>query len=673
MKLTKSVFLLCFVVTFLCCKKEQSRQEEGSEKKRDIEVLEPHFIADGGVNLAVRVNSVPSDNTYDFGIVISKDISFRQIVSFHRFENPIQVKTYQTEVRSGLEIDSVYYYSYMRDGRVSILQEDVFEFKFGKEGAMVIDSISASEAAVGDTIKLHGNFKGFQITGGGIGDVELRTFRRSDNIVHLILDEKTPTGPQRVFLKSTYQRTVFPEAFQLVKPVITSVPEEILIEEEVTIEGENFSKYRNRNKIYLNDVEVDIKSYRENKLTFIIPKTISSATLHLKVAANNDTVAYQKPMRIKRPVLNSALKELTIQKSFSLEFDNLPKTGVKILFGGFEASTIHRYEQQGKDYLTLASMIHPFTSKSIKCEISYLDEKFTIAENVKILDRWSVASSKIPFHVFGIADPAVVVNNTAYVLGLPSVNIWDGKFSLWKFNKSSATFSEIPISMLMRSPHMTSHNGKIYFYTGDAGDNFYQFNPNDNTFKKLANYPAKQRLEGTMRAINGKIYLVTGHNPGPNPFSNSEPDVTMYIYDIDNNSWSKSVDFPENGGFAYNGRLGATSFVLQNKMYVMGGPHHTGQVKTYSFDPATNQWKTHADIFDFGRKSSIAIGNYGYFFQNGIVRYDPNRDVWETLEYVVPYASITEHTIAFVIDNELYYNVNNLDNLFKISTAELTR
>lgn len=99
MKLTKSVFLLFLVAVFTCCKKEHSRQEEESEKKKDIEVLEPHFLSDGGVSLAVRVNSVPSDNTYDFGIVISKDSSFRQVVGFHRFENPIQVKIYQTEVR----------------------------------------------------------------------------------------------------------------------------------------------------------------------------------------------------------------------------------------------------------------------------------------------------------------------------------------------------------------------------------------------------------------------------------------------------------------------------------------------------------------------------------------------------------------------------------------------
>ena len=105
----------------------------------------------------------------------------------------------------------------------------------------------------------------------------------------------------------------------------------------------------------------------------------------------------------------------------------------------------------------------------------------------------------------------------------------------------------------------------------------------------------------------------------------------------------------------------------------MGGARHTGQVNIYSFDPSSNQWKTENDMTAFGRRSSLAAGNYAYLFLDGIVRYDPSKNVWQTLENVVPYAELTGHTIAFVLDNELYYSTDASNVLFQISTDELTR
>lgn len=677
--MNKIFLLLCFVLLSILpgCKKDKQVIDETPPvpSVRAIEILEPTYPTEGGINLGLKVNSVPEE-VYNFGIMIFKDSTLREIITSKNIESPLQVKSYHINIKSGLKLDSVYYYSYYLNNKVNKNKDDILKFTFGKELKLKIDSISSNSRFVGDTLRLYGDFEGFQLKEAGIGNVKLQAYKYSDKVIYMLLSDKTPIGEQSIYLHSTYQKTIFKDKFSLHTASITDFPKEVQILEEVSIKGSNFSAYPKGNKLFINDEEVSITSSTPNLLKFTIPNTIKSATLHLKLQSNNQTIVTKDlvPMRIKKPTLVKLPSEISINDLFSLSLKDLPKTALKLVFDGHEASLFSRSDDE-RDHISDLYWeigIANYLNKTAQLELQYLDEKIKFSPLVKINAPWFVASNEIPFDVADLTNPAVVVNNTAYILA--GSNTSKSGLSFWKFNKISGNFSEMQVPFTCEYPVVTASKDKIYLYTGGNTDNFYELDPVNNTYKHLENYSGKTRLNGTMNAVNGKIYMVTGHNYAPDyPYGRSEGDGTMYAYDVANNKWNRSVDFPEIEAANVYGRMRTSSFVIKNKLFVVGGSLHTGQTQTYAFDTGTNQWTTTADVPPMTNRSSIGIGDNGYLLYPPFYRYKSATNKWEEIPHILPRGYDTSHSIAFVLDDQFYYRLNSFNKLLRISVNELTK
>lgn len=671
--------LLCFIILTILsgCKKDKQVIDQPAPvpSVRSIELLEPTYPTEGGINLGLKVNSVP-DELYNIGIMIFRDSTLREIITSKNIASPLQVKSYHINIKSGLKLDSVYYYSYYLNNKINTNKADILKFTFGKELKLKIDSISSDSRFVGDTLRLYGDFEGFQLKEAGIGNVKLQAYKYSDNVIYMLLSDKTPVGEQDIYLHSTYQKTVFKDKFSLHTAAITDFPKEVQILEEVSIQGSNFSTYPKGNKLFINDEEVSIKSSTSTLLKFVIPNTIKSATLHIKLQSNNQTIVTKDlvPMRIKKPTLVKLPSEIAINDLFFLSLKDLPKTALKLVFDGHEASLFSRSDDE-RDHI---SDLHweiglaNYLNKTAQLELHYLDEKIKFTPLVKINAPWFIASNAIPFDAADLTNPAVVVNNTAYILAGSKTS--KSGLSFWKFDKTSGNFSEIQVPFTCEYPIVTASKDKIYLYTGSKGDNFYELDPVHNTYKHLEDYSGKIRLSGTMNAVNGKLYMVTGHNYAPDhPYGRSEGDGTMYAYDVDNNKWNRSVDFPEVEVANVYGRMRTSSFVIKNKLFIVGGSMHTGQTQTYAFDTSTNQWETTADVPSLMYRSSIGIGDNGYLLYPPFYRYKSKTNVWEEIPHIIPRGYDTSNSIAFVLDDQFYYGINSFNKLLKIPINELTK
>lgn len=98
----------------------------------------------------------------------------------------------------------------------------------------------------------------------------------------------------------------------------------------------------------------------------------------------------------------------------------------------------------------------------------------------------------------------------------------------------------------------------------------------------------------------------------------------------------------QKASFTGNGRDGHSSFVINNKIYFVGGWDFTTNYKElWEFDPATNVWTQKADFPGAGRRVGVAfaIGTKGYYgtgdngspfstYLNDFYEYDAITDTW---------------------------------------------
>lgn len=128
-------------------------------------------------------------------------------------------------------------------------------------------------------------------------------------------------------------------------------------------------------------------------------------------------------------------------------------------------------------------------------------------------------------------------------------------------------------------------------------------------WESRASLPNHARINAVSEEIKGKIYVAIGTLPLDMTSLSDE----LWAYDIATNTWEQKKDFP--GG----GRTAATSFTINNKLYITCGssyPSGTGNVKNdlYEYDPASNTWTKKADFPGAARYMARAfvIGDTAY-------------------------------------------------------------
>jgi len=130
-------------------------------------------------------------------------------------------------------------------------------------------------------------------------------------------------------------------------------------------------------------------------------------------------------------------------------------------------------------------------------------------------------------------------------------------------------------------------NGKFYLMGGRGEKPVEVFDPSSGDWTKLRNAPFEMHHFQAV-AYQNKIYVIgafTGSYPHETPVSN------VYIYNPENDSWSKSHEIPAER------RRGATGLVVHNdKFYLLGGAQdgHWADNRDFvdEYDPASGAWKT---------------------------------------------------------------------------------
>lgn len=200
-------------------------------------------------------------------------------------------------------------------------------------------------------------------------------------------------------------------------------------------------------------------------------------------------------------------------------------------------------------------------------------------------------------------------------------------------------------------------NDKAYFGfgagTGSAFNDLWEFDGSTETWTELASCPCSGRIHPALIAHNDKVFVGLG--------GDDTGDLNdWWVYDIATDSWTEAALFPSNP------RHHPYQFAIGDYIYVgfgHGGPNIYNT--WYRYDPVTNLWdqvqslpaegRVAGQQFSWNDKGYVLSGegeDHTAMEEGEFWSYDPATDSWEQL---------TSHPgtsrwapVSFVIDNEVY-------------------
>ncbi|MCI5056589.1 MAG: T9SS type A sorting domain-containing protein [Flavobacteriales bacterium] len=170
-------------------------------------------------------------------------------------------------------------------------------------------------------------------------------------------------------------------------------------------------------------------------------------------------------------------------------------------------------------------------------------------------------------------------------------------------------------------------DGKLYFgfglNTGYMND-FWSYDAVSDTFEQLPSCPCAGRLHPALVAVNGKVFMGAG--------SNGNGDLNdWWEYDINTKTWTQKPPMPGVRHHPYQ-------FEIEGEIYV-----GSGHDKTWSKYNVTNEtWTAIADLDDRVAGTQFSFRKLGYalsgtkddhsnFATGEFKQYDPNLDQWNDL------------------------------------------
>jgi len=178
-------------------------------------------------------------------------------------------------------------------------------------------------------------------------------------------------------------------------------------------------------------------------------------------------------------------------------------------------------------------------------------------------------------------------------------------------------------------------DGKAYVGTGFDGDDrlkdLWQYDPEKNWWKQMAELPGDERNGAVAFAANGKGYIGTGYN-------GNEKLQDFYAFDPGTNTWSRIANFPASG------RYGAIGFGINNKGYVGTGYDGNYLKDMWQYDPTSDSWtqkvsiggskRRYASVFVIDEKAYVATGENNGSYEEDFWEYNASTDTWKELREI---------------------------------------
>ncbi|OIP81062.1 MAG: hypothetical protein AUK44_10770 [Porphyromonadaceae bacterium CG2_30_38_12] len=209
-------------------------------------------------------------------------------------------------------------------------------------------------------------------------------------------------------------------------------------------------------------------------------------------------------------------------------------------------------------------------------------------------------------------------------------------------------------------------NGKAYLLFGRqeakssaALNDCWQFDPNDASWTRKANFPGRGRVSAIAEVVDGKGYVGLGYNSGVHIYSSDTVTFSdFWMYDPLTDDWQQKADFPEKAPNKAAPVAACSSFAYKQWIYVLGlSVDNYVFNEVWRYDTKLDTWEKLANKYPGKIRSagtSCSDGNR-FFFGLGYDResssewweYFPETDSWKKRKSIPENGRLNASAFAF--------------------------
>ncbi|MFG6685943.1 IPT/TIG domain-containing protein [Mariniflexile sp. HNIBRBA6329] len=612
------IYTSMFLLVFSCQKDDPTPTPEAINLTLSVSVPQ-----NGGVNLKATYTGLDLNNISESGFLLSN-----QPVPTLNNSIIIQSKITGNQLENTINTDLVYNGEYFVRAYIKVADTEIYysdEQSFVSLGSTtpIIKEVP-QQAHILDTISISGNYFSTKTNyiKVSLGGESSRIIYSNDSIIKCIVPVTLKSFNPTIEVK-IYEKKVTFNGFSLFKPEISSISSlSGTFRDELIINGDHFDFEKSRNKVYFGNVEATITYADRNTLKVLVPDDLESSSEQIKVSAQLQENSFSDNFKLIAPKINFVEKNVFANQSVVIQGANFhPLKDKNFIYFEEAKANISFGDTQN---LNTKVPFGAFPRRKAIVKIQLLDLIVEYEVELNIQDKWIMVSNNLPFRFYRGINNAVVTNNTAYVIA-PSKDLFDDNYYLWKFNPNNFGWEKSTIPFSIKWSGVAEANmDKLFVYTADSNNSFWEYNPLTQQWKQLPNYPGARRDYATHFSINKEIYMGMG--------ADFEPYTRItygdfYKYSPDTNTWTQIVDFTYQNYFL---RTETSTFTINNIAYVGNGATNTGMVDYWSYHPNTNEWIRIANFKDSRRyTASFELNGFGYVTGGNPTGGSNTKDCWK--------------------------------------------
>lgn len=614
-----------------------------------IETLPVVNISESGAtfqaNIILTGNKPIVDHGFVWGFSENISIDMHDKIQLGKVTN---IGSFEANVQYGLYSDSTYFVKAYVATESYFVYGKVVQFKSKGSTPPLITEFMPTEGTWGDTVVLKGKYFSTFAQNNKVefGPINSKVLSSTDSTISCVVPNDIPDKTVPIYVTVAGNKSKSSSNFNLISPTIENFsPHMGTFEDVVVITGTDFSSIKEKNLVKFNEHIAEVIEATTSMIKVKVPVETQTKENTISVTVNLQTSVGNVPFNILPPIINSISTDkefigATIQISGN-NFNPLV-TGNLVLFGELSANIL----SCSKNLMTVQIPEGIYKSRSLKIEVR-VAEQSDFSDQVFTLQNAWIRKADVPHGQFGrYAAASFSINGRGYV-GLGGAEVGN---NFWRYDPEENLWTEIASfpGGIRWGPTSFVIDDKAYVGLGSGSgtpefkNDLWRYDPVSNTWTKMSDAPRTTEGYAVGLSANGKGYVVT-----------ADEMENFWEYDPNADSWViKADDFP---GVSLPYIYPSSGFTINENLYVFSNDNSTGPNPFYAYN--SDEWIPKAEVDDpwlsFG-STGFAVGGMGYvrgeLFLN---KYDVDSNTWQ-YELEGPPGS-RAYSIVFVINDKVYF------------------
>ncbi|MEA4984197.1 hypothetical protein SDC9_42624 [bioreactor metagenome] len=505
-----------------------------------------------GAVFHAKITSLGNREINSFGFVWDT-IPFPTIESAYsyKFHQPAELGNFQAKVSSALIRDKTYYVrAFIQNTETTTYGEEVsFVSMGGKEPE--ITGIQPLLGNINDTLVVIGRYFGTKNPIVKINQFVARVLRASQDSIHVIVPPELKEKVSTVKIENLNQIITAKDSFTLISPEIHAIGTKIgFYGDEIVIKGKNFSANPSSLKVFFHVTPSVFEYVDDQTITAVVPEGLDSANCSIGVVMNNQLAESQEQFSVLPVEIEDfSPKVICTGETMIIKGRNFNPIVDKnrVYVGGVHVRTLSVSETTLTVSLPKQNEVR-YDSRNAAVRVNVGGNVRTFEEKLVINDKW-----------FRLADAPLELRNE---------------------NKICAT---CPSSYYYNYAH-SFVVGKTAYIGLNGRQNFWAYDIEQNTWRKLADFPGAVRMSAAGFVYGNKIYYGTGSDA----LNSSLLLNDWWEYDTTTDSWVRKADFIGGGRSKLNGYSNTSGCFLA---YGFNWNQYNGyEAYVWKYNPETDVW-----------------------------------------------------------------------------------